>query len=448
MRLKFLGLMILLISHSVWAAPVTEDVSKNTEDPYMLMELFGAAFTTIKNDYVEETDDRKLVEKAIDGMLSSLDPHSGFLDAETFEEMETQTKGEFGGLGLEVTSDKGFVRVLSPIDDTPAYKAGLETGDYITHIDGVSVSGLSLNEAVKKMRGKPKTKVTLTISRKDKEPFDVEITRAIIKVIPVKYEAKGDIGYLRIISFSERTTEMLHEAIKTLTKEIGKDKLLGFILDVRNNPGGLLEQAVGVSDTFLTEGEIVSTRSRQPEDTMRFSAKPDDLTDGAPLVVLINEGSASASEIVAGALQDHRRAVLVGLKSFGKGSVQTVRQIPGFGGIKITTARYYTPSGRSIQAKGIEPDVRVPRAKIEELPVIEGYGENNLDKALSSEVGKKAHDTDPVKKEKKVKKSDKKADQKKAKPANDDLTDEEDKTDYQLDRAMDILRGIAVYHQK
>lgn len=447
MRLKFLGLTILLLSQAVWAAPAKEAPKKETEDPYVLMELFGAAFTAVKNEYVEETDNRKLVEKAIDGMLTSLDPHSGFLDAETFEDMETQTKGEFGGLGLEVTSDKGFVRVLSPIDDTPAHKAGLETGDYITHIDGVSVAGLSLNEAVKKMRGKPKTKVVLTISRKDKEPFDVEITRAIIQVVPVKYEAKGDIGYIRIISFSERTTEMLHEAIKKLTKEIGKDKLIGFVLDVRNNPGGLLDQAVGVSDTFLNEGEIVSTRSRKPEDTMRFSAKTKDMTEGAPLVVLINEGSASASEIVAGALQDHRRAVLVGLKSFGKGSVQTVRQIPGFGGIKITTARYYTPSGRSIQAKGIEPDVRVPRAKLEELPVIEGYGENNLDKALSAEVGKKAHDTDPVKKAKK--KKDSAASRKKAKPANEGLTDDkESKTDYQLDRAMDILRGIAIYQQK
>lgn len=443
-------LLSTVIATTAVAATPKDKTPTNTEDPYVLMELFGAAFSTIKSDYVEDTDNKKLVEKAIDGMLTSLDPHSGYMDADSFADMETQTKGEFGGLGLEVGMDNGFVRVMSPIDDTPAYKAGLQTGDYITHVNGMSTFGESLNDTVKKMRGEPGTKITLTISRKDKDPFDVDLKRAVIKVKPVKYEAKGDIGYLRITTFSETTTEMLEKAIAELTKQIGKDKLAGFVLDIRNNPGGLLDQAVGVSDVFLTQGEIVSTRSRKPEDTMRFSAKPGDLTNGLPVVVLINEGSASASEIVAGALQDHKRGVIVGIKSFGKGSVQSVRQIPNFGGIRITTARYYTPSGNSIQAKGITPDVTIPRAKIEEQPVVKGYGEADLPQAISAEEGKKAIDTNKKKAvqsaaEKKAMntlfKDKKNKDAKEAAP-------EEDKTDYQLDRALDILHAVSVLQKK
>lgn len=449
MQKPFTFIMTLLvgtaIATSALSAPDMDEIPQ-IEDPYVLMDLFGAALSTIKSDYVEETNDRKLIETAIDGMLTSLDPHSGFMDAETFNDMQTQTKGEFGGLGLEVGMDKGFVRVMSPIDDTPAFKAGLQTGDYITHVDGLSTFGQSLNDTVKKMRGKPGTKVKLTISRKDKEPFDVTLKRDVIKVKPVKSEAKGDIGYIRISTFSEKTTDMLHKAIKQLTKQIGQDKIKGFILDVRNNPGGLLDQAVGVADTFLDQGEIVSTRSRNPEDTLRFSAKKGDLTNGLPLVVLINEGSASASEIVAGAMQDHRRGVIVGLKTFGKGSVQTVRQIQGVGGIRITTARYYTPSGNSIQAKGIEPDVVVPRAKLEELPVIKGYGEADLPKAIAAEEGKKAVDT--LKKQtqdKEASKAMKKLFDKEGKSSKEaDVADEEDKTDYQLDRAIDILHAISV----
>ena len=428
---------ICLVSGVANATPsATKADNKAPKDPYVLMELFGAVFNEVKSEYVEETNDQKLIETAIDGMLSSLDPHSGFMDADSFEDMETQTKGEFGGLGIEVSSEDGFVRVMSPIDDTPAFKAGLQTGDYITHIDGLSVVGLSLNEAVKKMRGKVGTKVTLTISRKDAEPFDVTITRAIIKVKPVKYEAKGNIGYVRIVSFSEKTTEMTKQAVQKLTAEIGKDKIHGIILDLRNNPGGLLDQAIGVCDLFLESGEIVSTRSRKPEDTMRFSAHPGDITNGLPLLVLINEGSASASEIVSGALQDQHRALVVGLKSFGKGSVQTIRSIPGFGGIRLTTARYYTPSGNSIQAKGITPDIVIPRAEIEEMPVIKGYGENNLPKAISSEVGKKASETDKIDTTKVAETLKKKKDKSK--------TDDKDKpkTDYQLDRSIDILQAI------
>ena len=428
---------------SVTATPVApKEEVKPQKDPYLLMEMFGAVYQAVKTEYVEETDDQKLIETAIDGMLSALDPHSGFMDNESFEEIETQTKGEFGGLGIEVSSEKGFVRVVSPIDDTPAFKAGLQAGDYVTHIDGLSVVGLSLNDAVKKMRGKVGTKVTLTISRKDAEPFDVTITRDIIKVKPVKFEAKGDIAYIRVVSFSETTEKMTREAVEKLTKEIGPDKVHGILLDLRNNPGGLLDQAVGVSDLFLDSGEIVSTRARNPEDTTRYSATKGDVTNGLPVVVLINEGTASAAEIVAGALQDHHRALVVGLKSFGKGSVQTVRAIPGFGGIRLTIARYYTPSGLSIQAKGITPDISIPRAKIEEMPIINGFGEENLPKAISSEVGKKASETDKIK-------STKVADTLR-KTKNKDASDEkeEDKTDYQLDRAIDILHAVYLTQKK
>lgn len=435
-----LVLGMLLFSGAALALPKSAAKPEQTKDPYELMELFGAVYDAVKTDYVEETDDQKLVEAAINGMLTSLDPHSGYMDAESYDDMETQTKGEFGGLGIEITADKGFVRVMSPIDDTPAFKAGLQTGDYITHIDGLSVAGLSLNDAVKKMRGKPGTEVTLTISRQEKEPFDVTLKRAIIKVKPVKYEVKGNVGYIRIVSFSETTADMTKKAVLELTKKIGKDKIHGLILDLRNNPGGLLDQAVAVCDLFLDGGEIVSTRSRRPEDTMRFSAGKGDMTNGLPIVVIINEGSASASEIVSGALQDHHRALLVGLKSFGKGSVQTIRSIPGFGGIRMTTARYYTPSGKSIQAKGIEPDIVIPRAKIEEQAVIAGFAESNLPEAISAEVGKKASETDKIK-TKKV------AETLKKKSESDKNTDD-DKVDYQLDRAMDILQAVFLMQHK
>lgn len=443
MQLTGWAILVSLL-FSVGCTSVQAEVSKKElkDDPYVLMELLGTAYQVIKKDYVEETQDRKLIENAINGMLSSLDPHSSFMGLEDFEELETQTKGEFGGVGMEVSSDNGLVRVVAPIDDTPAYKAGIQTGDYITHINGESVIGLALTEAVKKLRGKVGTRVIVTISRKDKEPFDVKMKRDIIKVEPVKYEARGDVGYIRIITFSEKTVDMVHKAVEQLKKQIGLDKLIGFVLDVRNNPGGLLDQAIGVVDTFIDQGEIVSTRSRIPEETLRYSSKTPDVTQGKPLVVLINEGSASASEIVAGALQDHKRALVVGLKSFGKGSVQTVKTIPGFGGIKITTARYYTPSGRSIQAEGIEPDIVIPRAKLEELPIVKGFGEGNLPGAIAAEEGKKAAD---VKKEKSftaevVVSSDQK----------DSLNkkSKNEKEDYQLDRAIDILRSIAIYQNK
>ena len=422
-------LCTLLMGTFLTTAVLAQDKKETKqEDVYLLMDLLGTTFQTIRDEAVEEISYRQMVEKSIDGVLTSIDPHSGFLDAEEMADMETQTKGEFGGLGLEVGWDKDMVRVTAPIDDTPGAKAGIQAGDYITHIDDVAVMGTSLNEAVKKMRGKAGTKVKLTIFRQGKKPFNLTIKRDIIKVNPVKFESKGDIGYLRISTFNDHTAEKLKEAIEAITKEIGADKLKGFVLDLRNNPGGLLDEAVAVSDLFLTQGEIVSTRSRKPEDTVRYSAKAGDETNGLPLVVLINEGSASASEIVAGALQDHKRAVIAGLKSFGKGSVQTLRQIPDFGAVKITTARYYTPSGHSIQAKGIEPDVEIPRGKLEEYPRLMGWGEENLDHALESEDGKKTPEEILIEDEDKKK--------------------EEKPKDYQLERALDLVRAIWIANQR
>jgi len=428
--MKKLLLCTLFLTLPALTAPAPKQaIDTENEDVYVLMELLGSSLKMIKEDYVEEVSYKTMVEKALNGVLTAQDPHSGFLDKEELDEMHTQTKGEFGGVGMEVSSENGLVRVVSPIDDTPAFRAGIQAGDYITHIDGTSVIGLSLNEAVKRLRGTPKTKVKIKVSRKNKDPFELELVRDMIKVDPVKFEAKGNIGYIRVLTFSEKTTSELRRAIKELKAKIGNN-LIGFVLDIRNNPGGLLDQAVGVADTFLSQGEIVSTRSRKPEETLRFSAKTKDMTDGLPLVVMINEGSASASEIVAGALQDHKRAVIVGLKSFGKGSVQTIREIPGFGAIKITTARYFTPSGNSIQAKGITPDVEIPRAELKVLPKITGWGEGDLDGALSAEEGKKAKETE--------------------KPKNDakEETESNEKKDYQLDRALDILRAISVFSEQ
>ena len=424
-RFIFTLLIGTFLTNPVWATG--EKKEEKQEDVYLLMDLLGATFQTIRDESVEDVSYRQMVEKSINGVLTSIDPHSGFLDAEEMADMDTQTKGEFGGLGLEVSWDKDMVRITAPLDDTPGAKAGLQTGDYITHIDDVAVMGTNLNDAVKKMRGKPGTKVKLGVFRQGKKPFNVTVTRDIIKVNPVKFEAKRDIGYLRVTTFSDNTGKKLKEAIEKLTKEIGSDKLKGFVLDLRNNPGGLLDEAVAVTDLFLPQGEIVSTRSRKPEDTVRYSAKTPDLTNGVPIVVLINEGSASASEIVAGALQDHKRAVIAGIKSFGKGSVQTLRQIPDFGAIKITTARYYTPSGHSIQAKGITPDVEIPRGKLEEYPRLIGWGEENLDNALASEDGKK--------KPEKI------------------LNEEENKKgekpkDYQLERALDLVQAIWIANQR
>ncbi|WP_407174660.1 S41 family peptidase [Bradyrhizobium sp. STM 3562] len=331
-------------------------------DTYSQLNLFGEVFERVKADYVEKPDDSKLIEGAINGMVTSLDPHSRYMNDKAWREMQETTSGEFGGLGIEVTMEDGLVKVVAPIDDTPAAKAGIMSGDLITQIDGEAVQGLTLEQAVNKMKGAADTKTKLTIVRKGKDqPFDVSITREIIRVKPVRYHTEGgDIGYIRITSFNEQTTDGLHKAISDIEKQIPQEKLAGFVVDLRNNPGGLLDQAVSVSGSFLPRGEVVSTRGRNPEETQRFTARGGDLTKGKPMVVLINGGSASASEIVAGALHDHKRATLVGTRSFGKGSVQTIIPLgAGNGALALTTARYFTPSGHSIQAQGITPDIEI-----------------------------------------------------------------------------------------
>ncbi|WP_232629702.1 S41 family peptidase [Methylobacterium sp. Leaf118] len=338
-------------------------------ETYRQLSLFGDVFEKVRTDYVEKPEESKLIESAVNGMLTSLDPHSSYMDGKAFRDMQTQTKGEFGGLGIEVTMEDGLIKVVSPIDDTPASKAGLLANDIITQIDDEQVQGLTLNQAVDKMRGPVNSAVRLKITRKEaKDPIDVSLTRDVIKIRPVRSKVEGgDVGYVRLTQFNEQTFEGLKTAIDKLQTEIGPDKLKGFVLDMRNNPGGLLDQAVMVSDAFLDRGEIVSTRGRNPDETQRFSAKAGDLAKGKPIVVLVNGGAASASEIVAGALQDHKRATIMGTRSFGKGSVQSIIPLGGQGALRLTTARYYTPSGRSIQAKGIEPDQEVLQEVPDEL---------------------------------------------------------------------------------
>src|SRR5271156_736781 len=353
-------------------APAVGVAQNKTSETYRQLNLFGEVFERVRADYVESVSDEQLVEAAINGMLTSLDPHSSYLNNKNFRDMQVQTRGEFGGLGIEVTMENGLVKVVSPIDDTPAFHAGIKPGDYITHLNGEAVMGLTLNEAVEKMRGPENSEIKLTIRREGKEPFDVAVTRAKIKIESVRSHLEGnDVGYIRITTFNEQTDTGLNKAMQRLRDQSG-DKLKGIVLDLRNNPGGLLDQAVAVSDAFLEKGEIVSTRGRRADETQRFTARPGDIPTGLPLVVLINGGSASASEIVAGALQDHPRAVLLGTKSFGKGSVQTIIPLPGHGAMRLTTARYYTPSGRSIQAKGIDPDIVVEPAKIAAPPAEKG----------------------------------------------------------------------------
>lgn len=413
--------LMLALSGAANAKKESKPAAK--EDTYELLNLFGEVMERAKGSYVEEVDDKKLIEAAINGMLVSLDPHSSYLDAQSFKYMNEQTKGKFGGLGIEVTMEQGVVKVVSPIDDTPASRAGLKPGDYITNIDGENVVGVTLNDAVDKMRGKVGTKVKLTIRRVNEKPFDVTLKREEVKIQSVKSDIKADdVVYVRITSFSEDVDKNVEKAIKKAQKE-KKGKITGVVLDVRNNPGGLLDQAVAVSDLFLNQGEIVSTRSRNPEDTVRYSAQSGDIIDGLPIVVMINDGSASASEIVAGALQDHKRAVLLGEKSFGKGSVQTVVPLGKYGAMRLTTARYYTPSGRSIQAKGIEPDVEVHPAKVEELDSGYNFSEAEYGNALKNE---KAADEN------------KKKDNK---PQDNDW-----RKDYQLSRAVDLVKALGIYN--
>jgi carboxyl-terminal processing protease len=335
-------------------------------DTYRNLNLFGDVFEKIRTDYVEKPDEEKLVEAAINGMLASLDPHSSYMDAKSYRDMQVQTRGEFGGLGIEVTQEDGNIKVVTPIDDTPASKAGILSGDLIVAIDGDAVSGLSLNQAVDKMRGAVGTSVVLKIQRaKAKDTQDFKLTRAVITIKSVKNDIKDDVGYIRITQFNEQTFDGLKTAMAKFQADIPADKFKGYILDLRNNPGGLLDQSIEVANSFIDRGEIVSTRGRNADETQRYTARPGgDLSHGKPMVVLINGGSASASEIVAGALQDHKRATIMGTRSFGKGSVQTIIPLGQNGALRLTTARYYTPSGRSIQAKGIEPEVQI----LEDVP--------------------------------------------------------------------------------
>ncbi len=356
-----LGASTALIGTQTWFTSGTVARADSAET-YRSLNLFGDVFEKIRSDYVEKPDDKKLIEAAINGMLGSLDPHSSYMDAKSFNDMQVQTRGEFGGLGIEVTEDNGLIKVVTPIDDTPASRAGILSGDIISAIDGEDVDGMTLNQAVDKMRGAPDTTVTLKILRgPKKEARDIKLTRAIIQIKSVRSHQEGDdIGYIRITQFNEQTADGVRDAILKFQSEMPGDKLKGYILDLRNNPGGLLDQSIAVVNAFIDHGEIVSTRGRNADETMRYNARPGDLSKGKPLVVLINGGSASASEIVAGALQDHKRATIIGTRSFGKGSVQTIIPLgPDNGALRLTTARYYTPSGRSIQAQGIEPDIEV-----------------------------------------------------------------------------------------
>jgi carboxyl-terminal processing protease len=364
------GALATLALTQPYAMSVGSSARAAASDTYRQLNLFGDVFERVRADYVEKPDDSQLVESAINGMLAGLDPHSSYMDPKSFRDMQVQTRGEFGGLGIEVTMEDGLVKVVAPIDETPAAKAGVMANDIITKLDDDQVQGLTLNQAVDKMRGPVNTKIKLTIMRKGADkPIEVSIMRDIIRVKSVRSHPEGeDVGYIRITQFNEQTTDGLKQAINDLNNQLGADKIKGYIVDLRNNPGGLLDQAISVSDTFLDKGEIVSTRGRNPEETQRFNARPGDMAKNKPVIVLINGGSASASEIVAGALQDHKRATLVGTRSFGKGSVQTIIPLgAGNGALRLTTARYFTPSGRSIQAKGIVPDIEVMQSVPDDL---------------------------------------------------------------------------------
>jgi len=385
-----LVLAVLAAGSAMVGLARSQSASAANSEIYRQLDLFGEVLERVRADYVEKPDDSKLIESAINGMLTALDPHSAYLNPKHFRDMQVQTRGEFGGLGIEVTMENGVVKVVAPIEDTPASKAGLLSGDLITALDKEQIQGLTLQEAVEKMRGPVNSPITLTIVRKGvDDPFDVKVTRDVIHINPVKFNAEDDVGYIRVTTFNEQTTANLQKAIEDLKKQIGP-KLKGFIIDLRNNPGGLLDQAISVSDTFLDQGAIVLTKGRDLEETQRSNARAGDLTDGQKIVVLINGGSASASEIVAGALQDHHRATIIGTRSFGKGSVQTIIPLGSNGALRLTTARYYTPSGRSIQAKGIEPEVIVEEELPDELKAkadqVSTRGEANLRGHLKGEA--------------------------------------------------------------
>ena len=432
------SLASLLIAAGICFSPLLpaeeqaeENSDKNSQLPIEQLRIFSQVFGRIKKDYVEEAEDKELLENAIKGMLAGLDPHSSYLDASDFEDLKEGTSGEFGGLGIEVGSEDGFIKVIAPIDDTPAQRAGVQSGDLIVRIDGQSVKGMSLDDSVKLMRGKPGTEIELTISRDGEEkPLIITIVRDVIKVASVKHRVlEDDIAYIRISQFQSRTTEDLLKAVKKLRKKLNGD-IKGLILDLRNNPGGVLNAAVSVSDAFLEEGLIVYTKGASESSRLEFNAAPDDVIDGAPIVVLVNQGSASASEIVAGALQDHNRAVVMGRKTFGKGSVQTIIPITKTIAIKLTTARYYTPNGRSIQADGIQPDIQLASLNISSKSDDNNHTitEANLAGHLTGENEKKKENGDAEKKS------------------------DEDKPlaekDYELSAAVNLIKGLMLFNEK
>ncbi|WP_415184496.1 S41 family peptidase [Phaeovulum sp.] len=418
------------------AGPLVAQEAAKSASVYEQLDLFGDIFERIRTDYVEEVKDSDLIEAAINGMLTSLDPHSSYLPPDAYDDMRTQTRGSFGGLGIEVTQEEGFVKVVSPMDGTPAAEAGIESGDYITHVDGESILGLTLDAAVEKMRGPVGSEIVITVVREGTlEPFDVSIIRDTIKLTAVKGRTEGQTVVLRITTFNDQTYPNLVDSLKTAVKDAGgMDKVNGFVLDMRNNPGGLLTQAIKVSDAFLDAGEIVSTRGRKAEDSERFNASAGDLAEGKPIVVLINGGSASASEIVTGALQDHHRAIVVGTKSFGKGSVQTVMPIKGDGAMRLTTARYYTPSGRSIQNLGIAPDVVVQQPP--KAPAVEEDEAATKIRTRSEADLRGTLSNDSMSEDEKAQAE---AERTKAEEAAKLRLD-----DYQLAYAIDILKGLSV----
>ena len=392
----------------------------NDASAYGQLDLFSDAFQRVRTNYVRPVKDSELIDAAIQGMVSNLDPHSSYMDAKQYGDMQVTTRGQFGGIGIEVTQEDGLIKVISPIDGTPASRAGIKTGDRIAGIDGTSIAGLPLNDSIDKMKGAPGTKVTLTILREgEKKPFDMTLTRAIVQVDAANYRREGDIGYIRLPGFNEQTADGMEKAIRDLKKQVGPG-IKGYVLDLRNNPGGLLDQAIQVSDDFINSGEIVSTRGRHSEDTQRYDAKGGDITDGKPVVVLVNGGTASASEIVAGALQDHKRATVIGMTSFGKGSVQTIIPLgENRGALRLTTARYYTPSGHSIQAQGIIPDIQVAQGDEAAVPKLARPSEADLRGHLSGEPIPAKRANAPVIKPEAGKKYD----------------------DFQLSYAMDLLHG-------
>ena len=420
--LTLLGVIMMVGVFTIMSSPSNSQTSR--DQVYEDLSLFGEVFESIRDNYVEPVDDKELIHSAINGMLTSLDPHSSFLTADDFDQMQERTKGEFGGLGIEITMEDGFVKVVSPIDDTPAARAGIISGDLIIGIDGQNVLGMTLTEAVDLMRGKIGSEITVTIKRGEIAPFDVTLKRDVIKMRSVRSDSYGHVGYIRITNFTEQTTPGLLKAMTDLREEHGK-KLIGVVLDLRNNPGGLLSEAISVTDAFLDQGEIVSTRGRNESSASRYFAREGDISNGMPIVVLINSGSASASEIVAGALKDHDRALIMGTRSFGKGSVQSIVPIGRDAAMRITTARYYTPSGVSIQGTGITPDIIVELAIVENID--DGaFREEDLKGSLENQDATEL-------------------------PSDEELADDADNDeeegikDYQLARAVDLLNGLKVF---